>query len=99
MRRVGLLLPAPSDDAVFQTRVGAFLQGLALSGWTIGRNVQIDTRWATSNTAEIRRHAAELAALAPHVILAGGTTPTVELLQATRSVPVVFTIVVDAVGA
>ena len=61
-----------ADDAEYQALVGAFLQGLALSGWTIGHNVQIDTRWATANAAEIRRHAAELAALAPDVILAHG---------------------------
>src|SRR5205809_5041617 len=84
MRRIGILLPAGADDPVWQARVGAFLQALALSGWTIGRNVQIDTHWATSNASEIRRHALELAALAPDVILAGGTTPTVPLLQATR---------------
>ena len=73
MRRIGVLLPAAADDAEFQARVGAFLQGLALLGWTIGRNVRIDTRWATANAAEIRRHAAELAALAPDVILAHGS--------------------------
>jgi hypothetical protein len=71
----------------------------ALLGWTIGRNVRIDTRWATSNTDEVRRHAAELAALAPDVILAGGTTPAEPLLQATRTVPIVFTLGVDPVGA
>src|SRR5436853_873331 len=99
MRRVGLLLPAPSDDAVFQTWVGAFLQGLALSGWTIGRNGRIDTRWATANAAEIRRHAAELVALAPDVILAHGASTVAPLLQATRTVPIVFPVVGDPVGA
>ncbi len=74
MRRIDVLLPAAADDAEFQARVGAFLQGLALLGWTIGRNVRIDTRWATTNAAEIRRHAAELVALAPDVILASGTS-------------------------
>jgi hypothetical protein len=64
--------PAAADDSVFQAFVGAFRQELALLGWTVGRNVQIDTRWATGNTAEVRRHAAELAALAPDVILAHG---------------------------
>ena len=54
-RRVGVLLPAAADDAEFQARVGAFQQGLALLGWTIGRNVRIDSRWATANVAEIRR--------------------------------------------
>jgi ABC-type uncharacterized transport system substrate-binding protein len=99
VRRIGVLLPAAADDPEWQARVGAFLQALALLGWTIGRNVRIDTRWATTNTDEVRRHAAELAALAPDVILAGGTTPAVPLLQATRTVPIVFTLGVDPVGA
>ena len=99
MRRIGILLPAAADDAEFQARVGAFLQGLALLGWTIGRNVRIDTRWATANAAEIRRHAAELAALAPDVILAHGASTVGPLLQATRTVPIVFPIVADPVGA
>ena len=99
VRRIGVLLPAAADDAEFQTRVGAFLQGLALLGWTIGRNVRIDTRWATANAAEIRRHAAELVALAPDVILAHGASTVGPLLQATRTVPIVFPVVVDPVGA
>ena len=99
MRRIGVLVPAAADDPEWQARVGAFLQALALLGWTIGRNVRIDTRWATTNVGEIRRHAAELAALAPDVILAGGTTPAGPLLQATRTVPIVFTLGVDPVGA
>jgi putative ABC transport system substrate-binding protein len=99
MRRIGILLPASADDAEFQARVGAFLQGLTLLGWTIGRNVRIDTRWATPNAAEIRRHAAELAALAPDVILANGGSTAGPLLQATRTVPIVFAAVGDPVGA
>ena len=99
MRRIGVLLPAAADDAEFQARVGAFLQGLALLGWTIGRNVRIDTRWATANAAEIRRHAAELVALAPDVILAHGASTVGPLLQATRTVPIVFPVVGDPVGA
>ena len=99
MRRVGVLLPTIADDAEFQARVGALLQALALLGWTIGRNVRIDTRWTTTNAAEIRRHAAELAALAPDVILASGDSTVGPLLQATRSVPIVFTVVADPVGA
>src|SRR5215468_6808809 len=87
MRRIGVLLPAAADDTEYQARVGAFLQALALLGWTIGRNVRIDTRWATANAADIRRHAAELAALAPDVILAHGSLTVVPLLQATRTVP------------
>jgi ABC-type uncharacterized transport system substrate-binding protein len=99
MRRIGVLLPATADDAEFQARVGAFLQGLQQSGWSIGRNVRIDTRWATANAADIRRHAAELAALAPDVILAHGTSTVGPLLQATRTVPIVFPVVTDPVGA
>jgi len=99
MRRIGVLVPAAADDPEWQARVGAFQQALALLGWTIGRNVRIDTHWGTTNAAEIRRHAAELAALAPDVILAGGTTPVGPLLQATHTVPIVFTLGVDPVGA
>ncbi len=99
MRRIGIILPAAAGDAVFQARVGAFLQGLAQLGWTIGRNVRIDTRWATANAAEIRRHPAELAALAPDVILAHGASTVAPLLQATRTVPIVFPIVSDPVAA
>ena len=99
MRRIGMLLPAAADDSQFQAWVGAFLQELALLGWIIGRNVRIDTRWATANAAEIRRHAAELAALAPDVILAHGASTVGPLLQATRTVPIVFPIAVDPVGA
>ena len=74
MRRIGVLLPAAADDARISGRASAaFLQALALLGWTIGRNVRIDTRWATANAADIRRHAAELVALAPDVILATGS--------------------------
>jgi len=99
MRRVGVLLPAAADDAEFQAWVGAFLQGLGQLGWTIGRNVRIDIRWATANADGIRRHAAELAALAPDVILAHGASTVGPLLQATRTVPIVFVNVADPVGA
>jgi putative tryptophan/tyrosine transport system substrate-binding protein len=99
IRRVGMLLPATADNAEFQTWIGAFLQALALLGWTIGRNLQIDTRWATFNAADIRRHASELAALAPDVILAHGAATLAPLLQVTRTVPTVFVVVTDPVGA
>jgi putative tryptophan/tyrosine transport system substrate-binding protein len=98
MRRIGVLLPAAADDAEYQSWVGAFLQALAQLGWIIGQNVRIDTRWATANPAEIRRHAAELAALAPDVILAHGASTVGSLLQVTRSVPIVFPIIADPVG-
>jgi putative ABC transport system substrate-binding protein len=99
VRRIGVLLPATSDDSEFQAWVGAFQQALAQSGWIIGRNVRIDTRWAGGKADDIRRHATELAALAPDVILAHGTSTVRPLLQATRSVPIVFPIVGDPVGA
>src|SRR5262245_14730222 len=93
MRRIGLLLPASSDDTEFQSWVGAFLQGLAVAGWTIGRNVRIETRWATNNVAEIRRHATELVAVGPDVILAHGSAAVGSLQQTTRTVQVVSPIV------
>src|SRR4051812_20190256 len=99
MRHVGVLVPADKDDSQWQARVGAFLKALAQSGWIVGGNVRIDIRWATSDAAELRKHAAELAALAPDVILAGGTSSAGPLLEATRTVPIVFTIVNDPVGA
>jgi putative ABC transport system substrate-binding protein len=95
-----LLLSAPADDSEYPALVGAFLGKLEQLGWTDGRNVRIDTRWATPNADDLRRHAAELAALAPDVILsATGTSTVAPLLQATRTVPIVFTIVIDPVGS
>jgi putative ABC transport system substrate-binding protein len=99
MRRIGALLPATADDADFQAWVGAFQQGLAQAGWIIGRNVRIDTRWAGGKADDISRHAAELVALAPDVILAHGVTAIRPLQQASRMVPIVFPISVDPVGA
>jgi putative ABC transport system substrate-binding protein len=98
VRRIGVLMPAAANDLEFQTWFGAFVQELALLGWTIGRKVQIEIRWATANANDIRRHAAELAALAPDVIFAHGTSTVGPLLQATRVVPIVF-LAVDPVGA
>ena len=99
MRRIGILLPAAADDPIFQARVGAFLQELALLGWAIGRNLRIDTRWGAADAAQIRRHAAELAALAPDVILAFGSSTVAPMMQASRSVPIVFPGSVDPVAA
>ena len=87
VRRVGILLPASSDDLDYQGWVGAFLQGLQQSGWTIGHNLRIDTRWATTNPASFRKHATELAASAPDVILAHGVSGSSAMLQATRTIP------------
>ena len=102
MRRIGVLLPAAADDPDYQTWLGAFLQALAQEGWTIGRNVRIDTRWvgfSAPHATEIRRHAAELAALAPDVILAHGASTVGPLLQATHTVPIVFPVIADPVAA
>jgi ABC-type uncharacterized transport system substrate-binding protein len=99
IRRIGILLPVAADDAGFQTWIAAFYQAIALLGWNVGRNLRVDTRWATSNAADIRRHASELAASAPDVILAHGAATLAPLLQVTRTVPTVFVVVTDPVGA
>ncbi len=99
MRRIGVLVGAGADGLDAQARQGAFLQGLQQLGWTDGRDVRIDTRWGAANTDDIRKYAAELVALAPEVILAAGNAPVERLLQATRTVPIVFVIVIDPVGS
>jgi putative ABC transport system substrate-binding protein len=99
MRRIGVLLPAAADDAAFQPRIRGFLQVLQQLGWSDGSNARIDTRWAGANADGIRRHAAELAALAPDVILTSGSGAVGALQQATRTVPIVFATVADPVGA
>jgi len=99
VRRIGVILPAAADDAEVQIWLAAFLQALAQLGWTIDRNMRVDIHWATPNAAKIRQHTAELAALAPDVILSGGTSTTGPMLQASRTVPIVFATVVDPVGA
>jgi len=99
MRRVGILLAATADDTEFQAWVGAFAQELQKLGWSIGQNVRIDTRWATADAAAIRKHASELVALAPDVILAHGASCVGPLLQVTRTVPIVFPFAGDPVGA
>jgi ABC-type uncharacterized transport system substrate-binding protein len=101
VRRIGVLTNFASDDPAEQSRVLAFAQALAQSGWTEGRNVRIDIRWGggAGDPERIRRNAAELVALAPDVILAVGSGTTGPLLQATRAVPIVFVLVADPVGA
>jgi putative ABC transport system substrate-binding protein len=100
MRRVAIFLPAVADDPDYQTRVGAFLQGLAQFGWTIGRNLRIETRWRGHKTNdELRKEATETVALAPDVIVAHGGSTVGLLLQATRTIPIVFPVAADPVGA
>src|SRR5262249_9978267 len=95
---VGLTMSQPAGDPVAQARSAAFLQGLQELGWTIGRNVQIEHRWDLDE-ADYRRNVAELVALAPDVILTTGGISMGPLLQATRTVPIVFVQVTDPVGA
>jgi len=99
IRRIGVLMPSAADDPEFQARMTAFVQGLAQLGWLDGRNVRIDTRWGVADADRIRKYAAELLALAPDVILANSSAALAPLLQATRTVPIVFTTVADPVGA
>ena len=99
MRRIGVLTNLAADDPEAQTRVGAFLQGLQEFGWAVGRNMRIDLRWGGGDAEKTRRYAAELVALAPDVILTSGATALGPLLQATRSVPIVFAQVPDPVGS
>jgi putative tryptophan/tyrosine transport system substrate-binding protein len=98
-RRVGVLMGLAADDAEAQDRIAAFEQGLQQSGWTNGRNLQIDYRRGAGDTDSTRRYADELVALAPDVILASGGTVIGALLQATRTVPIVFTQTPDPVAA
>ena len=99
LRRIGVLMPSAADDPEFQARMTAFLQGLAQLGWLDGRNVRIDSRWGVADADRIRKYAAELVALAPDVILTSTSAAVAPLLQATRTVPIVFTTVADPVGA
>jgi putative ABC transport system substrate-binding protein len=98
VRRVGVLMSQAADDPEAQARITAFSQGLQELGWSVDRNLQIETRWATAD--DLHRHAAELVALAPDVLVAAtGSTTVAPLLQATRTVPIVFVTVIDPVGA
>jgi putative ABC transport system substrate-binding protein len=100
MRRIGVLTAGTApQDADMQVRNAAFLQTLQQLGWTVGRNVQIDYRWGMGSAESNRRYAAELVALAPDVIVSTGTAAVGPLLQATRTVPIVFVSVADPVGA
>jgi putative ABC transport system substrate-binding protein len=98
MRRIGVLMTRAADDPEGQARVAAFLQGLQQWGWAVGGNVQIDIRFDADN-AVTRKYASDLATLAPDVILANSSGAVAALLQATHTVPIVFAIVADPVGA
>src|SRR5262245_49508552 len=89
MRRVGVLMHLAADDPEGQRRVAAFLQGLQEAGWTVGRNVDIDVRWAAVEADRFRRYATEIVALTPDVILTSATPSIRAMQQATRTVPIV----------
>jgi putative ABC transport system substrate-binding protein len=98
VRRIGVLVYLVAGDAEGQARLAAFTQALSQLGWSEGRNLRIETRWA--NAGDVHRHAAELVALAPDVLVAAtGTATVAPLLQATRTIPIVFVTVVDPVGS
>ena len=99
LRRIGILQNLPGNDRVASALVAAFLKELEQSGWVVGNNITIETSWAGTKSDDIRRHAAELLAHAPDVILANGTSTLGPLLQASRTVPIVFVQVTDPVGS
>ena len=99
MRRIGVLMNIGADDPEAPALVGAFSQGLAEAGWNIGRNARIDYRWYQSNAEAAHAYAAELLALTPDIILASGTPATTAVKQLTRTIPIVFALVADPVGA
>ena len=98
MRRIGVLMQIGADDPEAPALVGAFSQGLAESGWVIGRNARIDYRWFQDSEAA-RAYAAELLALTPDIILASSIPATMAVKQLTRTVPIVFAVVADPVGS
>jgi len=83
MRRIGVLMNLTAEDAEGQARLAAFLQGLQEAGWAVGRNVRVDIRWGASDVDRIRKHAADLVALAPNVILASTGQVMAVMQQAT----------------
>ena len=99
MRRIGVFTNLAAEDPESQARIGAFLQGLQQSGWTIGSNVRIDYRWGTTDYARYHQYAAELVALSPGVILCVAGAALTSLQQATRTIPIVFVGAIDPVGA
>jgi ABC-type uncharacterized transport system substrate-binding protein len=99
IRRIGVLTGIAENDSETKVRIAAFLQELQRLGWTDGRNIRIDIRGGGGNAAALRKYAVELVALAPDVILVIGSVAMAPLLEATSTVPIVFTVVIDPVGA
>jgi putative tryptophan/tyrosine transport system substrate-binding protein len=99
MRRIGVLMPLAEDNPVSQGRIAAFVQGLQQSGWTDGRNVRIDYRWSAGDPNHVHKLAMELIALGPDVVMASTSAAVASLRQVTSTVPIVFAVVADPVGA
>jgi putative tryptophan/tyrosine transport system substrate-binding protein len=98
MRRIGVLMALPPDDTEGQERIAAFAQALQQLGWTIGQNIRINYRWAAGDGHDMSRYAAEFVASDPDVILAHSSAAVAPLMQLTRTIPIVFTIVADPVA-
>jgi putative ABC transport system substrate-binding protein len=99
MRRVGVLMGWPESDAVAQGQVAAFRAGLQGLGWTEGRNIRFDYRWAALDAEAMHRFARELIALKPDLILSQTTPSTATLLQHTRTIPIIFGVISDPIGS
>jgi putative tryptophan/tyrosine transport system substrate-binding protein len=99
VRRIGVLVARAAEDPETTEDIGAFAQGLAELGWTIGRNVRIEYRYAANDPETFRKYAREMVALGPDILVAAGTPSVAALQQSSRSIPIVFTTVTDPVGA
>ena len=99
MRRIGVLMAISADDAEAQARIAAFVQGLQQLGWTVGKDVRVDYRLAGIDADTLRKYATELVTVAPDVILVQSSPALAAMLQATRTIPIVFALIADPVGA
>ena len=99
VRRIAVLFPRSADDSEAETRLGAFLTAMKQAGWTEGHNLLLDVHWAGANSEDVAKHVEELVGKAPDAILATGSNSLPPLLRATRSIPIVFAVVGDPVGA
>jgi putative ABC transport system substrate-binding protein len=99
MRRIGVLMAVPENDHEYQAFLAAFREGLQKLGWAEGRNIRIDTRWAALDAEAMQRFAKELVALQPDLIVSQSTPTTASLLQQTRTIPIIFALVIDPIGS
>src|SRR6266516_4111310 len=99
MRRIGVLMGYPESDSEAQAYIAAFREGLQKLGWTEGRNIRIDYRWGGARAEVMQRFAKELVALQPDLIVSQSTPTTAAMLQQTRTIPIIFALVIDPVGS